>query len=226
MPAPSSLLLVVSLAVVVVSFFVVVVSSLLLLLAVSFPSFSSCRFPCLSLPPSRCIPPPPPSPRRCIHSSVPSLHTPPSCSSACRSLLSLYPLPSPSSACRSLSSLYPLPPFLLLYPHPPPHRVISLPRRAFEASHMLSMGRIRWVREVGVGSYVLGLTLIRRALWLSNLSRGCRLTSDPSLRRRIRPFVVESVPSLSNPFLRRRIRPFVVESVALRVRVGFWVGSQ
>jgi hypothetical protein len=125
MPAPSSLLLAVSLVVVVVSLFVVVESSLVLLLAVSFPSSSLCRFPRPPLPPSRCIPPPPPPPRRCIHSSVPSLHIPSSCSLACRSLLSLYPLlpppsrrfspsrrvassffvvvsPSPSSSCHSL----------------------------------------------------------------------------------------------------------------------------
>jgi hypothetical protein len=57
---------------------------------------------------------------------------------------------------------------------------------------MLSMGRIRWVREVGAGSYVLGLTLIRRALWLSNLSQ---LPTD-----------VGPVSSSSNPSLRRRIR--------------------
>jgi hypothetical protein len=204
------------------------VSSLVLLLAVSLvllvslPSSSSSSFSLYSPPPS--------PPRRCIHSSVPSLHTRPSCSLACRSLLSLYPLPSSSSACHSLSSspssssacrslllllgvsllvVVSLPPFLLLYPHPPPHRVISLPRRGFDASHMLSTGRIRWVREVGAGSYVLGLTLTRRALWLSNLSRGCRIcradvgpvssSSNPSLRRRIRPFVVESVSSSSNP---------------------------
>jgi hypothetical protein len=96
--------------------------------------------------------------------------------------------------------------------HPPPHRVISLPRRGFDAPHMLSMGRIRWVREVGAGSYVLGLTLIRRALWLSNLSRGCRICRAD----------VGPVSSSSNPSLRGRIRLFVVESVALRVRVGLF----